>query len=250
MKETNKTQSARKHIAKLTDKPIIITSLDELAVSSGLQGIEGYLGAAKENDDNIIIAINSNKPESHESTFVHELLHIMINYEGFPKVFINEQFIKKNLPQKLWALLPKLQAYFSSVLHHPVIYKRMREIYNIDMGVYFNGLLVQKMNRFNSKKNKNDQEVVFSNQQDILDGLEYCYYEAEQRTKILCQFRKKSNSAYNMCLDLQRAINKIGILNPQSCKISAEIIKSRIIKYGEKRNLGVLNNMWEALDIK
>lgn len=250
MKEMDNTQLAREHLAKLTDKPIILTTVQEVAKSSGIKGVEGYLGAAKENDDHIVVALNPNKPESQESAFVHELLHIMLDYEGFPNVRINEQYAMTNLPQHLWAQLPKLQAYFSSVLDHPEIYRRMRETYNQDMGAYFDGLLTQKINRFNKKKRSNDQELVFSNQQDILDGLEYFYYDVKQRTEILAHFKEKSNSAHNSCLGLQRAIDKIGMHNPQSCRKSAEMIKARILKYGEKRNLKLLNNMWKALDIE
>jgi len=250
VRETDNTQLAREHLAKFTDKPIMLTTVQKVAKVSGINGVEGYLGAAKENDDLILVALNPNKPESQESTFVHELSHIMLDYEGYPNVRINEQYAMTNLPQHLWTQLPKLQAYFSSVLDHPEIYRRMRESYNLNMEAYFDGLLKQKINRINKKKSSNDQELVFSNQQDILDGLEYFYYDVKQRTEILAHFKKKSNSAYNSCLGLQRVIDKIGMHNPISCRKSAEIIQDRIVKYGEKRSQKLLNNMWKALEIE
>ena len=250
MEESSNTQLAREHLAKLTDKPIMIKSLREVANELGNQGIRGYLGAVSETSDYIIIALNENKPETHESSFVHEMLHKMLDYEGFPKVSVNQNYAKKNLPPKLQILLPKLLAYFSSVIHHPEIYKRMREDYNLDMELYFCGLLIQKRNRFDKMKSDDNQQLIFLNQQAILDGLEYMYYNKNQKNEILRIFKDKSISAYDSCLGLHKAISKIGMYTPQSCLTAAEKIKSHIIKYGDKRGLDLPNNMWKAIEIK
>lgn len=247
--ETDNTRLAREHLAKLTDKKISITTLQQIGKIVGIIGIDEYLGATKESNDHITVALNPNKPDTNEATFVHELLHIMLDYEGFPNILINESYATTNIPPPLWSQLPKLQSYFSSVLEHPEIYRRMRENYDLDMERYFNALLTQKLNRFNKKKWRNDQEMVFSNQQDILDGLEYFYYSANQSEQILSCFRNNSESSYNSCLRLHEKIEKIGTHTPYSCHKSAKAIKAHIIKYGEKRNLSLLNNMWKALDI-
>jgi len=250
MEESSNTQLARELLAKLTDKPIMIKSLQEIANESGIQGIEGYLGATFETADHILIALNENRPETHENSFVHEMLHKMLDYEGFPKVSANQDYVKKNLPPNLQVHLTKLLSFFSSVIKHPEIYKRMREDYNLDMESYFCGLLIQKRNRFDKKKNDDDQQLIFSNQQDILDGLEYMYYNNNQKNEILRIFKDKSISPYNSCLGLHKAISKIGIHTPQSCLTAAGKIKAHIIKYGDKRGLGLLNNMWKAIEIK
>lgn len=250
MKETNNTLLAREHLLKHTDKQIKITTLHEMAKVSGISAIEGYLGAAKEYNDHIMVALNADIPESHENTFVHELLHIILDYEKFPNVVINEQFAIKKLPRQFGAQLPKLQAYFSSTIDHPEIYKRMKDDYELNMENYFNLLLRQKKNRFTKKNSFTSKEAeVFSNQQDILDGLEYFYYDNTQRSEILMAFREKSNSAYNSCFSLHTSINKIGMHYPSSCRKAAEMIKMHLVKYGEKRNIGILNNMWNALKI-
>lgn len=250
MNETNNTLLAREHLLKHTDKQIKITTLHEMAKVSGISGIERYLGAAKEYNDHIMVALNADIPESHENTFVHELLHIILDYEKFPNMAINEQFAIKNLPPRLYAQLPKLQAYFSSAIDHPEIYVRMKDNYELNMEKYFNFLLAQKKNRFTKKNSfKNKEEELFFNQQDIIDGLEYFHYDNAQREEILMAFRETSNSAYNSCLALHRAISRSGMHNPLSCRKSAEKIKIHLVKYGEKRNIGLLNNMWNALDI-
>ena len=126
----------------------------------------------------------------------------------------------------------------------------MKKEYTLNMENYFNNLLAQKKNRFAKKKNfKSNEEEVFYNQQDILDGLEYFHYGDAQRAEIITIFRETSNSAYNSCLGLHRAISRIGMHNPNSCFKSAEKIKMHLVIYGEKRNIGLLNNMWSALDI-
>jgi len=249
MNETNNTRLAREHLAKYTDKPVVLTTVQTLAKETGIKGLEGYNGATVELDDHIQIALNPNKPESQENTFVHEVLHGVLKYEGFPRAQINEQYARTHLSQHLADALYKLQALFQSVLVHPEIYRRMRETYNLNMEAYYDGLLKQKTNRFNRDRGHGDQEQIFFNQQDVVDGLEYFYYDVKQRTKILALFKEKSNSAYDSCFDLQRTIDKIGMHHPQSCRKSARIIKAHIIKYGEKRGLELLNNMWKALEI-
>jgi hypothetical protein len=67
--ETDKTKLARESLAKYTDKPIILTSLQEISEASGMKGVEGYLGVCKKNDDHIIVALNPNKFQTHESSW-------------------------------------------------------------------------------------------------------------------------------------------------------------------------------------
>ena len=126
----------------------------------------------------------------------------------------------------------------------------MRQDYNLDMERYFESLLEQKVSRFSKKNAGNEQESIFSNQQDILDGLEYFYYDADYRTQVLSCFRDNSESAYNSCLQLRTKIEKTGMHTPHSCLKSGKKIKAHIIKYGGKRNLNFLNNMWKALEVR
>jgi len=250
MLETDNTRLAREHLAGLTDKPVIITTLQQMAQAAGIGDLGAHLGVCRETADNITIAVDPNKPETHEATFVHELLHRMLDHKGFPQIWINDMYAETNVPRHLWRLLPQLQSRFSSVLQHPEIYRRMREDYKLDMERYFDSLLIQKVGRFNKRNWRSEHERTFLSQQDILDGLEYFYYDANQKTQILSCFKDNSESAYNSCLQLHRQIEKIGTHTAHSCLKSAKAIKAHIIKYGEKRNLHLLNNMWESLDIR
>ncbi len=250
MQETENTLLARERLSKFTDKPITITTVQEIAKQSGIKGIEGYFGATYEHADHIEVALNPNHPDSLETSFVHELLHIMLDHEGFPSVTINKTYATAHVPQQLWPGLPKLQSYFSSVLQHPEVYRRMRNEYTLDMEAYFGSLVTQKTNRFKKASTTDQQQLLFLHQQDILDGLEYFYYNDEHRAQILGLFKSKSPSAYQSCLGLHRSIEKIGMHTPQSCHKSAEAIKSRLIKHGAKRGLlPVFNSQWHAIQI-
>lgn len=250
IKETKNTILARENLLKLTNKPVIITTLEEFSMRLGINFIQGYLGANKEFNDYIVVALNEYKPESHESTFVHELIHSILRHEQFPRVMINEQFINNYIPKDLWSDLTKLVCFFQSSIEHPVIYERMRNNYQLDMEKYFNLLLVNKKNRLSKKNNfKTREERLFSDQQDILDGLEYHCYDEPQKTEILKILKVESRNAYDSCYSMNQAITNTRIHDPLSCHKSAEIIKAAIIKYGEKRHIGNLNKMWKALDI-
>lgn len=124
--ETDNTRLAREHLAKLTDKKIIITTLQQMEKAEGIEGLCGCLGASIERSNDIVVALNQNKTETHESTFVHELLHRMLDYQSFPKILINDSYATSSIPPQLFPKLQKLRAVFGSVLHHPEIYRRMR----------------------------------------------------------------------------------------------------------------------------
>ena len=248
--ETENSRLARDRLAKLTDKPIVMTTVQHLAQTEVVKSLENNLGVCKETADCITVALHPDRPETHENTFVHELLHKMLKHEGFPEIRIDEVYADTNIPAPLWPSLGNLRSRFGSVLQHPEVYRRMRQDYNLDMEHYFESLLKQKVSRFSKKRGGNGQELIFCNQQDILDGLEYFYYDPDQRKQVQSCFRDSSESAYNSCLQLHAEIEKTGTHTAHSCLRSGKVIRAHIIKFGEKRNLNVLNNMWKALDIK
>lgn len=250
MTETENTISAREHLAKLTDKPIIMTTVQHLAQTEGIKSLENNLGVCKETADSITIALHPDRPDTHEATFVHEVVHRILNHEGFPGIWINDIYAKTNIPSNLWPHLRNLQSRLSSVLQHPEVYRKMRQDYDLDMEHYFESLLKQKVRRFSRKRGGNEQELIFFNQQDILDGLEYFHYDPDQRKQVQSCFRDSSESAYNSCLQLHAKIEKTGTHTSHSCLKSGKAIKTHIVKYGEKRNLHFLNNMWKALEVR
>ena len=83
-KETNNTQLAREHLLKYTDISIKVITLEQFINESkhNYKGLEGANGAIEKRGDHFAIGLNNNKPETHENTFVHEILHKILHYEN------------------------------------------------------------------------------------------------------------------------------------------------------------------------
>ena len=63
---------------------------------------------------------------------------------------------------------------------------------------------------------------------------------------VICHF----NEVYASCSSLYNKVKRVGFNTPKSSYKSAKIIKEHIIKYGERKSIGMFNKMWEALEIK
>lgn len=250
MLETENTNIANKTLAKYSDKPIVIKSTEQWTKENSTLGLKNFLGVGKEFDNHFMIAVNYNKPESIESTYVHEVLHLILAYEGFPKVYIDNDILQKTVPPRMHQSIHMLAAYFDSTIDHPEIYTRMKDGYNLDMESYFGGLLIQKQTRFNSKRNGDPNEVLFDLQQNILDSVEYFYYQ-NKKEEILTLYKGVSPRAYSSSVKLNAIINKIGFSTPAKALKMANEIMRHIIRFGVKRQLHPsLTNLWKSLVIK
>ncbi len=249
MINTNKTKLAEEYLYKHTDKKIKVISLDEYEELTGLEGVKEYHGASGRSDSDIFIALNHKCVDIHEQIYIHEVLHHILRFEGYPEAQVNWDFVNSNFTPKYQPILKKIQANFSSVIAHPEIYKRMKNVYELDMSPYFDSLVRNKKSRFNKMPTNNYIELTFANQENILDGLEYFYYDKNQKEKIVKIFKSKSMSAFKECLNLFQIINSIGMYKPSSCRIAAEQIKNQIFIYGEKNNIGIINKVWKSIKI-
>ncbi len=247
MKETPNTIKAKEILENKSGFPVIIKTLDELSIEYNLPNIKEYFGVHNFNGKEHIIGVNSNKPETNETTFVHECIHGIMVAEGFPRV---EYLYLTGNPQEE-KILKILTSYFSSSIQHPEIYRRMNDDFELNMSKYFQGLIIQKKNRLQKKPDNfnNDIEKVFSIQQDIIDGHEYFFYEPKSKTEILNELQEKSNGAYNFLLGIQKA--KFDFYTPNSNRESAKKFLKKIIKYGEKRiGSSLTKRFWSNLKIK
>ena len=227
-------------------KQIRIISLEEASQIKGIN-ITGYNGVAWQEDSIITIGINVNKPETNEASFFHELSHIYLEYDNFPVITYNLENININ-NKMLIAQMPKLCGYVQSVIHHPAVYKMMKEKYLINMNEYFANCLIQKRDRFlkNSPQNKN----VFEEQQDIIDGFEYSFYDGNAKEEVLKLFKQVAPDSYNSCIDITKRINqKCSIYTSDGSRKAPIMLLERVKKYGEVRKLGTLNRIWDALVI-
>lgn len=250
MIDTENTQKAITTLQKYTSKPIEIKNINELKLQDNPDKPVTYLGATDETDNKIIIWLSDKCPEE---TFVHEVIHRILKYEGFPEVFFNEDFINKRIPSNYHKLIPKLGGYLSSTITHPEVFRRMESDYSFDLDKYYKIQLEQKLKRFDKilKSNTKDKDDIFFIQQEILTGLDY-YLWGEENKNILFEIQKENfPSAYHSCLALYKKCNKIGLFTPDAAYKSANIIKKHIITYGERNSIKKeINNLWRALDIR
>jgi hypothetical protein len=249
MIETKNAIKAIDRLRSYTTKPIIQKDIRELASDPVYYSASSYLGATLNTPEFIIIYLSDKYPEA---SFVHEILHIILDYEGFPNVSINEGFARRNLPSQLINVLPKLQSNLSSTIDHPEVYRRIESDYNLDLEAYYEIEFQQKVNRFNKmiSISKSNEQYYFFRQQDILIGLDYFLWR-DHGEKLLKLFRKYYPDAYSSCLSLFKKISKSGFKTPKQSYQSAKAIKMHLINYGKKMLLKKkYNDLWKALEIK
>ena len=96
MIDTPNTKKVIEKLRKYTDKPVKIKPISELILPDNPNPVD-YLGGAEESDDCINIWLSDRCPEE---TFIHEIIHIILKHEDFPKVLINEDFVRNNSRKK------------------------------------------------------------------------------------------------------------------------------------------------------
>ncbi|NDK56823.1 hypothetical protein [Pontibacter fetidus] len=249
MKHTATTLKAQEKLMNLSGYPVEIVTMKEFAISSGLLNVESYLGVHYFDGEQHIIGVNSEKPETNESTFVHECIHAILDIEGFPKVKIDYKGSEDITINKNCDLLA---AFLSSAIQHPEVYRRMDKEFNIDMRNYFQGLLIQKKSRLTKKDSvsQGGLDAVLSNQQDIIDGFEYFFYSENEQKEILDLFKKVSPSAFDFLQGIRKK-SKLDFYSPSKARVSALDFFERIKKYGEKKAGQSLNTMfWDKISIE
>jgi hypothetical protein len=212
-----------------------------------------YLGGVMEFDDHIDIYCDLSRPEMVcQAVLVHEILHVILGREGFPKIIIDVDMLPR-LSLQQQEQLPKIRDRFKSAIDHPEIFKRMSSRFEMDLNAYFDAQVEQKLRMFESGSRisgQRDQNYYFQRQQDIMWGIELFWYPSRQRDQIQSAFQRVHLDSYQSCFSLYSRIKRTGFETPISCYESAQAMKSHIISYGENRNIGVPNRMWEALDVQ
>lgn len=250
--ETENTRKVVHRLKRYTDKPIEVKDIAEFANIPSLAHIVNYSGASKEYSNKIEIYLNLTKPEDvREAVFVHELLHIVLKYEGFPGIDIRADIVGF-LPPNIVSIVENLRNRFSSTIGHLQIYKRMVSDFNLGFDLYFEDLVQAKIRRsgkFSYQTHAKDAEYYFHVQQDILDGLDYYQFPNPYGQRILTIFRETCPEGFASCLALYEKINKIGYSTPPLMYRCADFIRNQIIKYGHKKAVGTFNQYWSALSV-
>jgi len=135
-------------IRKYSDKPITINHIADFPDPRFLH-FKGYGGISTDKGDKIKVWLSDNFPEQ---VLVHELLHVLLRYEGYPEVhrYIGDvdKYIGKTVADE--RMSDELQSVFSSTIDHQVIYPRMRSMPELETKEYFEALTQTK----GSRKNK------------------------------------------------------------------------------------------------
>jgi len=238
-------------IRTYTEKPISINRIADFP-DPRFQNFKGYFGIGTDKGDTIKIWISDDFPEQ---VLVHELLHVLLRFEGYPEIFRDLNYLKKYIGKTAanQNLIDNLQSVLSSTIDHQIIYPRMGSIAELRTEDYFETLVRAKTNRVN-KKNKNSLRYknidVFYRQQDL--NVLFDLQAFGPSSQLLIQ--KYSNTypeLYSYFQALNSFVQETGFSTPIVAKESAEKILSGIIEYGEKHNLDQrVNNLWRCLFVK
>jgi hypothetical protein len=244
--ETRNTERALETLRAYTGKRILIRPLEEFSHPS-FSPSASYLGIVDETQGEIIIYLSGQCPEQ---TLVHEVLHKVLDYEGFPNAWI-EPGLAGRLPAEMLRVLPNLQSTLTSTAQHPEVFRRMEEEYDLELDSYHGIQAGQKLRRLERLRDKQDPWLYhFMRQEDILMGLDYFLWGAHGE-RVLELFREAFPEACESCVRLHEKVVKTGFSTPGEALASALVIKDHLIGYGEAHGIeGVLNDMWRALDIR
>jgi len=247
---TNSSELVLALLANLSEKPVQVCDIQQLAAIPTTAYFGTYLGANKETQSTFMVYLNRSYPEKiQEAVFFHEVLHLIIKCEGFPQIKVNLN-IASALKPNLLESLGKLRVHFASVIDHHIVFPRMLQLIGFDLSEYFDVQVNQKKLRLDRARVPNHVIRNFYAQQDILVGLEYFLYPEPQRNRILEVFKDKNPAAHACSTALREKVAQTTIKTPTDLFHVAEQIKSHTIKYGEKNAIGQLNLMWKALDIQ
>lgn len=166
---TTSAETALALLATLSDKPVQVVDIQQLAALPITSYFGAYLGANKETQSNFIVYLNQSYPERvQEAVFFHEVLHLLLKYEGFPQITVNLN-IGRTLRPNLLDSLVKLRIHFASVIDHHIVFTRMRQLIGFDLSEYFDVQVSQKQLRLHRAWEPNTFIRNFYAQQDILD---------------------------------------------------------------------------------
>lgn len=242
MQETDNTTKIRELLSKYTDKEVVVGDIRQ----SGLTCLAGNYEA----DDHYGIGLNYSFPSNVlEAAFVHEVQEIILLREGFPLVSI-DQMQMSLLSEEYKEPLPKLAAFFQSVILHPEVFRRMHSDYQLDMESYLDIEMQQKqarLDRYGKGPFDCTEDYFLSRQQDILWGLDYFNYGSQRAETLLKAFYNLFPFECHLCERLYEDVVKGSLRTPPETRASAEMIHAAIKEYAEDKDCATINGMWSAL---
>jgi hypothetical protein len=247
MIETENTQKAISSLRKVTTNEILFLSKaqfeEKFKTKLSGNGAHYYL------DDKHYICIDNTRSHSEqECTYVHECLHAILRIEGYPCCYL--EGIREFRDEEKKSLM-NISGRITDALHHPEIYQRMTNDYNLNMGIYFENLLTTKIDRLEKVKREglDNISIVYMNQQNFIDAIEYFFYPKEVKFKIFQKIKEILPDNYSFLKGIKP--KKLRFETPENSKSTINDFLKRIKKYGQKRNAEMLNEaVWNLMLIK
>jgi hypothetical protein len=247
MINTNNTKSALEDLKSKTNKEIIFLSNQEFEKQFETK-LNGN-GAHYYFEDKHYISIDENLSEEiAECTFVHECLHAILRSERYPCAYI---IGKGDMNPEMRNSLLNISGSVTNAIHHPIIYKRMNENYNLNLDKYFDEIVEAKAKRLYQIKNNIGSEIekIYLTQQNFIDSIEYFFYPINQKKNIFNELRLNFVDNYQSIINIKESKLKFGTAKDACSTI--EFMLEKIRKYAISRNAEILNKqVWDRIVIK
>jgi hypothetical protein len=159
-----------------------------------------------------------------EITYIHELLHEILRYEGYPVIL---PVIDKRDPD--FPIVKTIAALLTSAVQHPEIYNRMKSKYNLDTKRYFIRMLSIKRKSLPHPILTGISGVFYS--QILMIFLQECfYYDDPYKKDGLYLLENYDSAAFNR-LEVFNSNNSTNFYNNCFCISSARALFSEIKNY-------------------
>lgn len=247
MIDTVNTRKALDMLMGFTDKEIEVKPIEEFR-APGLKQPITYLGITQLSDNCFRIYLSTEYPEA---ILIHEILHIILRYEGFPVVGFDETCAERRLPQPVRDCLPVLAGRLVSTVDHPEIHRRMENDYDLDMDRYYRIHAERETDKIirESGLTLEHDDHVFVCQQNILSCLDFLLW-GKPHAGLLDTLSRHYPEVFNSSQTLRRDVARTGFSTPLGAFKSANIIKSHIVNYGKRRFMRKeFTLMWKSLTI-
>lgn len=247
MIDTVNTRKAIDMLKGFTDREIEVKPIEEFR-APGLKQPITYLGITQLSDNRFRIYLSN---EYSEAILIHEILHIILRYEGFPVVGFDKTCAERRLPQPVRNCLPVLAGRLASTVDHPEIHRRMENDYDLDMDRYYRIHAERETDKIirESGLTLEHDDHVFVCQQNILSCLDFLLW-GKPHAGLLDTFWRHYPEVFNSSQTLRRDVARTGFATPSDAFRSANIIKSHVVDYGKRRFIRKeFTLMWKSLTI-
>lgn len=247
MIDTANTRKVLDMLRGFTNREVEVKPIEEFQAPGFTQPVT-YFGITQLSEDHLRIYVST---ECHEAILIHEILHIILRYESFPVVGVDETCAERRLPKPARDCLPILAGRLASTVDHPEIHRRMESDYDLNTDRYYSVHAERETDKIirESGQTLERDDYVFVCQQNILSCLDFLLW-GKPHTGLLDTVRRHYPEVFNSSQALRRKVARTGFSTPLGAFKSANVIRSHIVNYGKRRFVSKeLPLMWKSLTI-